>query len=586
LTISAVAERACVKIAAAHGWTIDFTPNDPWTAPDDDRPVGLRFTERMAGDITTISGDEAPFSFVLTIASEDLDAMLSEPSHAARLVGTVDAPSLSPKPIEARGEFHLFIEDPKHVDERRMTYALDLEAEDGKRWFAFGYKIVRDRSITHGWHDATTLYLMVYEGEDDRGDVVGEGELHISFVDALRLARTIDVVRAKSVVERLSAIARFGAFFFGTLWDHYGGVFGRSTAFDPKAPPRKKRPLRAPAPEAIALATDDGVSLPLARFAGDGDAVLLVHDLGVSSRLFTLDTIETCLVEYLVAKGYDVFLLDARTSTDVGQKGTLLDVARHDIPAALAAIAKTTKKRASIVAQGWGALATHAAMIEGVNASDVRSIVALQAGLHVEASEAATIAAGLHVDDVLDAIGVDSLGVDAREGEPWWQKLYDDALRALPEPKDERCESEVCRRIQFVYGLPFVHAHLDEATHDALHEVYGAAPIVALEDLAAMVRKGHVPDLGSSWWPFWRPRRRVNLARLALPITYLHGDRNRTILPHATEKTIAMLSKANDPKLYAREVLAGYGHLDPIVGRDAAREVYPKIVAALERGSR
>jgi len=47
--------------------------------------------------------------------------------------------------------------------------------------------------------------------------------------------------KALVVVERLSATARFGAFFFGTLWDHYGGVFGRSTAFDAKAPPRNSR---------------------------------------------------------------------------------------------------------------------------------------------------------------------------------------------------------------------------------------------------------------------------------------------------------------------------------------------------------
>jgi cholesterol oxidase len=316
---------------------------------------------------------------------------------------------------------------------------------------------------------------------------------------------------------------------------------------------------------------------------GDAGPVLLVHDLGVSSRIFTLDTLDASLVEVLVATKHDVFLLDARTSIDVGRKGTLLDVARHDLVAAVDAIANTTGKQASIVAQGWGSLATHAAMIEGMKG--VRSIVALGGGLLVESTETATIEAGLHVENVLDLLGVESLGVDAREGEPWWQRLYDDALRLLPQRADERCESEVCRRIQFVYGLPFVHARLDEATHDALHEIYGAASIVALEDWAAMVRKGHVPNLGSGWWPFWRPRRKANLARLAIPIHYLHGENDRTLFARSTEKTMTMLAKANGAALYTRDLLAGWGHIDPLIGRDAAREVYPKIVAAIDRGA-
>ena len=41
---------------------------------------------------------------------------------------------------------------------------------------------------------------------------------------------------------------------------------------------------------------------------------MLSHGLGVSSRIFTIDTIDTNLAEYLVAAGYDVWALDYRAS--------------------------------------------------------------------------------------------------------------------------------------------------------------------------------------------------------------------------------------------------------------------------------
>lgn len=38
-------------------------------------------------------------------------------------------------------------------------------------------------------------------------------------------------------------MARLGRFFAGVVYDTYGGIVARPMLFDPKAPPRKKRPL-------------------------------------------------------------------------------------------------------------------------------------------------------------------------------------------------------------------------------------------------------------------------------------------------------------------------------------------------------
>jgi cholesterol oxidase len=48
LTISALAERNCAQLAAAHGWQIDYTSRGD-VAPPPPQKIGLRFTETMIG---------------------------------------------------------------------------------------------------------------------------------------------------------------------------------------------------------------------------------------------------------------------------------------------------------------------------------------------------------------------------------------------------------------------------------------------------------------------------------------------------------------------------------------------------------
>ncbi len=52
------------------------------------------------------------------------------------------------------------------------------------------------------------------------------------------------------------------------LWESYGGVLAGNAYFNPDAPPRKKRPLNAGAPEVLFFQTEDNVTLRLTRFQG------------------------------------------------------------------------------------------------------------------------------------------------------------------------------------------------------------------------------------------------------------------------------------------------------------------------------
>jgi cholesterol oxidase len=126
-----------------------------------------------------------------------------------------------------------------------------------------------------------------------------------------------------------------------------------------------------------------------------------------------------------------------------------------------------------------------------------------------------------------------------------------------------------------LYGLLFEHARLNEDTHRALPELFGAAGVEAFEDLAAMVRARSVVRGGEAVLE-------ASLQRLAIPIALLHGEKNRRFLPKSTELTYEALRRKNGPSLYSRRVIPGYGDVDCIIGKEAVNDVYPHILAHLD----
>ena len=55
--------------------------------------------------------------------------------------------------------------------------------------------------------------------------------------------------------------------------------------------------------------------------------------------------------------------------------------------------------------------------------------------------------------------------------------------------------------------------------------------------------------------------------------------------PESTALAVKRLGEANGAHLYDRRVIEGYGHIDCIFGRDAARDVYPVMLAHLEKSA-
>lgn len=592
LTISAIAERNMAQLAKEHGWMFSYDlPSSPPDTTEPQKP-GIQFTEKMTGWFSKREKDDyqkaaklgedhnSMFQFTLTVISDDVETMLSDENHEAAMFGTVDAPDISPEPLTVnQGVFNLFVSDPDSVGTRNMRYRMKMSSQEGKDYWFEGHKIIHDDAGLDLWTDTTTLYITVHEGPDNTAPVLGKGVLKIRPTDFVRQMTTMKVPNADGILQRLKYIADFGKFFAGTLYDTYGGIFRKSKYFSPDAPPRKKRPLRASAPEVHDFKTEDGVSLRLTRYQGGTKGpVILSHGLGVSSRIFSMDTIETNLLEYLHAHQYDVWLLDYRASIELPaseQQCTGDDIAKYDYPAAVEVVRQATgSNTVQMVVHCFGATTWTMSMLGGY-LKNVRSAVVSQVSIHAKPPLTTRLKTGLHVPTMLKKLGLDSLTAYTDTESNWVDKLFDKALKIYPMEKEEHCANPVCHRITFLYGHLYEHDQLNEATHQYLHEMFGLANVTSFEHLALLCRKGHVVDFQS------REVYLPHLERMAIPITFISGEENQCFLPESTEATYNLLCEKNDKDLYRRYIVPNYGHIDCIYGKNAVSDVYPYILERL-----
>jgi cholesterol oxidase len=340
------------------------------------------------------------------------------------------------------------------------------------------------------------------------------------------------------------------------------------------------RALRTPAPQTHELIAADGIPLRLTRYrAGARGPLLVAHGLGVSSRIFTTDTIDTNLLEFLCANEFDVWLVDLRVSIDLDASKTPWtadDIALKDFPPAVAAVRALTGARAiDAFVHCYGATAFLMSMLAGLEG--IRSIITSQIGVHAFVTPRLWLESFTAFPTLLRMSGLPALSARPGEKRGAIKRAYDGALGLLPTPAGEQCDSATCRRISFLYSRLYRHQNLTDATHDALPELFGASSLSAFEHLAAMVRHGRLVSARGTddYWP--------HLKRLAIPTTFIHGEFNQCYRPEGTAATQDSLAKANGASLYERHVVRGYGHIDCIFGKNAATDVYPLVLRHFER---
>jgi cholesterol oxidase len=630
LTITAVAERAMLLLAKdyerslstaakadAKAWSaiVPLAPNPtndllaplaqigvPTRVADlEAQRVGVVFTERMAGWASAVTQAPGPglegyvaardtgragkstLELIATIKVADIDPFVDDPQHTAVLSGTVSAPALSNEPLDiSQGVFNLMRVDQDRVETRRFDYKALLTARDGRTFRFSGYKIVHDgwREFDM-WTDTSTLYVDVEPVSDPKAPRLA-GILTIDPTDFVKQMTTLVGTGGTSKAQRLAAVGKFGALFAGTLYDVYGNVTGlRDTRWDPTAV-REKRDLRVPVPDVHWFYTEDNKRLRLLRYPGGTRGPLLfTHGLGVSSKIFSIDTIDTNLLEFMVAAGYDCWLLDFRASIDLpyAREEATADVcAELDYQPAVDLIrAVTHRSSVQVIAHCYGATTFTMAMLRGLQG--VRSAVISQVSTDVLVpGYPQLLLARLRSPSLMKAMGVTHVDARAIKQAGLGERLVDAFIRiAVPFQTAERTANATSNRITALYGQLYRREQLNDATfRHGLPEMFGEANIVAFQHLGLISRRKKIVD--SKGRDAYLP----HLDRMAIPIAFIHGADNACFDPLGTELTRKRLAQRNGAHLYTRHLIPGYGHIDCIFGKRAFLDVFPFIQRHLD----
>lgn len=347
--------------------------------------------------------------------------------------------------------------------------------------------------------------------------------------------------------------------------------------------------------------------------------VILSPGMSTTALSFAATTVKTNIVQLLLAQGYDVWLFDNRMSPQIlpAQVGyTLDDIAREDWPAAVNAVLQMTgKSSVQVLAHCVGGLTAQMALLSGaITPAQVRQLVLSQFTVHVAANwyNAMTndiglaqgvvnglpaavqglIAPHLPTGPAGSAIarlmqGVPAISTVSGQDDPGMfggpagaaavNQFLNMVVWNAPTGIDRPCLSPTCHRIFGMFGPSFAHANLNEATHDGIREFFGTIATKPFEQLGLLMLRGHAVDAQGAdvYLPNWK--------NLDLPIHMISGMVNQILLPDGSFRTWSWLREKMPAKSarFTRTTIESYAHMDCFIGKNAAQDVFPGLLAAL-----
>jgi cholesterol oxidase len=190
-------------------------------------PQGVGFRETMQGWFAL--GVETPeegarlgqrdghtLAMHAEVGIADVDRFTADRNATGSLSGEIEFAPLGGRFKAPQGIFQLFTPDTADNKTRRMVYELAFEAKGG-RYYLAGEKQVRDDPGFDLWSDTTTLFTYLHEGTNRQGRVLGAGILTLGVPQLLAMLGSMRAIGDGGV----GAVARFGSFFFGQIWDVY-----------------------------------------------------------------------------------------------------------------------------------------------------------------------------------------------------------------------------------------------------------------------------------------------------------------------------------------------------------------------------
>ena len=661
LTISALADRNAQLLIKQRGWKQRVLTKAK-QVPGQTARLGLRFSERLRGWIEPHPGAPTALSgggleAVLTVESDNLDEMSRDGNHVAKLYGTILWPcQYGAESLTATGTFQLFAHDPDRVETRRMRYEMTWRSKSGDEYHFSGRKtIFNNPNAIDVWHDVTRLAFDLKQG----GRPVGRGRMRLPGADLYRLISSARVTGATSVRQSVFGRLRFVRFYIKTIISQFAWLVRPSDVADPYERETRIPYLRRPSRTHL-IRTGDGAGITLTRHnkrGGRKGPVVLAPGFGTSTIAFVMSTNDrfktkdgACVVpdnpirfvdeeggiqirrsftDFLVEKGYDVWLLDYRVSElseASGTQFTMDDIAKYDWPAAVQEVLRTRNREEETAEFGRtesvqllghcvGSATLLMSLLGGhLKDSQVRSVICSQALTHLDQPVVNRLKARVRLASMFHRIGswpTFNPDFDVRSG--YFHRWLDLLLRLHP---GERCRNPVCRRIHFLYGGVNRHEQLNAGTHDAMHEMFNEANVTTFEHLSALIREGCLVNAKGEH-TYLTPEA---IANMRLPVGLMQGEANQIFRKRGLHWSYDWLRntalgedldvreglqhghlhgpEGSLPGLYNKMFIQGtttgqdspgrdrYGHMDCFIGRDPWHDVFEKIHEELQRGDR
>lgn len=240
-----IAEAVNRGVEAARAWCagegIDLAaPGPDYPTEIHEAKTTVRFRETMKGHVRP--GETDPGAALgrggtsgealevrLEIVVDGVDRFITRPEHEASASGVVACDAFGgERPVE-EGIFNLHVDegDPR---KKRMRYRLHFTDDAGRPLTLSGVKHIEDDPGRDLWSDTTTLFVRILEGrvgpdEEAGATVVAAGVIRIHLRDFLKQLTTFRAT-GPTITDRAAALARFGRFFLGPLWDIYAAQVG------------------------------------------------------------------------------------------------------------------------------------------------------------------------------------------------------------------------------------------------------------------------------------------------------------------------------------------------------------------------
>ena len=335
------------------------------------------------------------------------------------------------------------------------------------------------------------------------------------------------------------------------------------------------------------FSTADKLGLSMLRFlrAPSDDVVLLIHGLTTSSDMFIMPEHEN-LVSFLLDRGFgDVFTLDFRMSNrfpyNLSRHGfTMDDCALYDFPAALDTLRGIVGpgKRIHVICHCLGSVAFMLSLY-GKAVDGVASVISNSVSLTPRVRRFSKLKIAVAPAVMEGVFGMPYLN-------PRWSEdrgmTLGKAISKVVSAVHRECDVPACHMLSLMWGTGFPalyrHENMADVTHRRGGDLYGGTSLNYHRHVRTMVRAGHAVkhDPGDERFRSL-PDDYLEFAReIETPVLLVTGRSNCIFTDSqvVTQRTLEELGCSNT-ELHVYDT---YGHQDIFMGKDVAKEVFPRFL--------